>query len=287
MVKNNKKKAQKQTNNNKNGNDETKKDESGIGASKWKNKQRCLLVSSRGVSYLARHVILNLKTLMPHTKTDSKFNRKNGLKELSEIAEIRNCNKCIYVEMHKKQDAFVWLSATPEGPSAKFSLENMHTMEELKLTGNCLKGSRPILSFDEQFDSAPHWKLLKELLTQVMGTPNHHPKSQPFVDHVFNFSIVDNKIWFRNYQIGDEAGTLAEIGPRLVLNPIKVFDGAFGGICLYDNPHYVPPIVHRSLVRQRASIKYNSRLAQKLSYESRMPKGDTFVVDPTDEIFKQ
>jgi ribosome biogenesis protein BRX1 len=188
--------------------------ETGIGAKKWKNKQRVLLVSSRGVSYLARHVLTNLKTLMPHSKTDSKFDRKHGLMELSEIAEIRNCNKVIYIEMHKKQDAFMWISAIPHGPSAKFSLENMHSMEELKLTGNCLKGSRPVLSFNEEFDSAPHLKLLKEIFVQTMGTPNHHPKSQPFVDHVLNFSIVDNKIWVRNFQIGDDAVSLAEVGPR-------------------------------------------------------------------------
>jgi ribosome biogenesis protein BRX1 len=188
--------------------------ETGIGAKKWKNKQRVLLVSSRGVSYLARHVLTNLKTLMPHSKTDSKFDRKHGLMELSEIAEIRNCNKVIYIEMHKKQDAFMWISAIPHGPSAKFSLENMHSMEELKLTGNCLKGSRPVLSFNEEFDSAPHLKLLKELFVQTMGTPNHHPKSQPFVDHVLNFSIVDNKIWVRNFQIGDDTVSLAEVGPR-------------------------------------------------------------------------
>ena len=53
--------------------------ETGIGAKKWKNKQRVLLVSSRGVSYLARHVLTNLKTLMPHSKTYSKFDRKHGL----------------------------------------------------------------------------------------------------------------------------------------------------------------------------------------------------------------
>ena len=187
-----------------------------IGKKKWTNKQRVLLVSSRGVSYLARHIIENLKTLMPHARTDSKFDRKHGLGELSEIAEIRNCNKIMYIEMHKKQDAFMWLSAQPQGPSVKFSLENMHTMEELKLTGNCLKGSRPLLAFNDEFDSAPHWQLVKELLTQVMGTPYHHPKSQPFIDHVLNFSIVDNKIWIRNYQIGDEVNNLAEVGPRSV-----------------------------------------------------------------------
>jgi ribosome biogenesis protein BRX1 len=186
------------------------------GIEKWKNKQRVLLIASRGVNYLARHLIKNFKKLMPHTKTESKFQSKNGLKSLNEIADMRNCNKVVYIEMHRKQDAFVWLSSCPQGPSAKFLLENVHTMEELRLTGNCLKASRPILSFSDDFDREPHWRLLKELLSQIMGTPHHHPKSQPFIDHVFNFSLVDNKIWIRNYQIGDELNSLAEIGPRYI-----------------------------------------------------------------------
>lgn len=40
-------------------------------------------------------------------------------------------------------------------------------MEELKLTGNHLKGSRPILTFSSNFDKSPHWQLLKEMITQV------------------------------------------------------------------------------------------------------------------------
>lgn len=43
----------------------------------------------------------------------------------------------------------------------------VHTMDELKFTGNSLKGSRPFLSFDAQFDSAPHYRLMKETLKQV------------------------------------------------------------------------------------------------------------------------
>ena len=190
------------------------------GGKRWRNKQRVLLLSSRGVSYLARHLLDNLKTMMPHARADSKFNRKNGLAELNEIAEIRNCNKCVYLEMHKRQDAFLWLSAQPHGPSVKFLLENVHTMEELKLTGNCLKGSRPLLAFDSaHFDTDPHYKLLKELLVQIFSTPNFHPKSQPFIDHVINFSVLDNKIWVRNYQIGEE---LAEIGPRWDIRQGKI-----------------------------------------------------------------
>ena len=42
-------------------------------------------------------------------------------------------------------------------------------MDELKMTGNCLKGSRPIVVFDKQFDDAPHWKVIKEVLMNVSG----------------------------------------------------------------------------------------------------------------------
>lgn len=109
------------------------------------------------------------------------------------------------------------------------------------MTGNCLKGSRPLLSFDEKFTTHAHYSLLKELLTQIFGVPNHHPKSQPFFDHVYTFSILDNRIWFRNFQILTEDGGLAEIGPRFVLNPVKIFAGSFGNDTLWDNPHYISP----------------------------------------------
>lgn len=114
------------------------------------------------------------------------------------------------------------------------------------MTGNCLKGSRPLLSFDENFTTHAHYSLLKELLTQIFGVPNHHPKSQPFFDHVYTFSILDNRIWFRNFQILTEDGALAEIGPRFVLNPVKIFSGSFGSDTLWDNPHYISPakVIH-------------------------------------------
>lgn len=94
-------------------------------------------------------------------------------------------------------------------------------MGELKFTGNCLRGTRPLLSFDESFTSEPHLQLLKEILQQIFGVPKHHPKSQPFIDHVYTFTLLDNRIWFRNYQILSEDGGLAEIGPRFVLNPVS------------------------------------------------------------------
>lgn len=118
------------------------------------------------------------------------------------------------------------------GPSAKFQVENVHTAAELKMTGNCLKASRPFLSFDMAFadKDKPHLQLLKELFIQTFGIAKGHPKSQPFFDRVYTFSLIDDKIWFRHYQIlPDEDGSLAEIGPRFVLNPIKIFAASFSG----------------------------------------------------------
>ncbi|KAE8648365.1 hypothetical protein Csa_023069 [Cucumis sativus] len=80
-------------------------------------------------------------------------------------------------------------------------------MEELKLTGNHLKGSRPILTFSSNFDKDVHWKLLKEMIIQIFGTPKEHRHSKPYHDHVFVFSIVDDHIWFWNYQVQLESTT--------------------------------------------------------------------------------
>lgn len=117
-------------------------------------------------------------------------------------------------------------------------------MAELKLSGNHLKGSRPVLSFDkvclnsshrskpqcfqncdcgsqtpavmarlsrnaqqkcavpmQTFDEAPHWQLLKEVLTHVFATPKRHHRSKPFFDHVTAFSVADGRVWLRNYQV--------------------------------------------------------------------------------------
>ena len=53
----------------------------------------------------------------------------------------------------------------------------------------------------QSFGGAPQLELLRELFTQVFSTPYHHPKSKAFVDHTLHFSVLDNRIWFRNYQV--------------------------------------------------------------------------------------
>lgn len=252
---------------------------------KWTNKHRVLVFSSRGISFQARHLMHDLRSLMPHSKSDTKLDRKDKLFEINEICEMNNCQKCVFFEAKKKKDLFMWISCTPRGPSAKFLVENVHTMLELKMTGNCLKGSRPLLSFDTIFDSEPHWQLLKEIFIQTFSTPHHHPRSKPFIDHVVTFSIADHRIWFRNFQILQENGELVEIGPRFVLNPIRVFRSSFGGETLYQNPHYQSPNEVRTLMRKVSAQKFVNRVAAKHSSEVRRPE-QSYAIDPTDIVFQ-
>jgi ribosome biogenesis protein BRX1 len=149
-------------------------------------------------------------------------------------------------------------------------------MDELKMTGNCLKGSRPILSFDSVFDSDPHWKLYKEMFVQIFGSPKGHPKTKPFIDHIFSFTVADGRIWFRNYQIVYDADptasakeaknsdpVLVEIGPRMVLWPVKILSGSFSGESLYENPEYKTPPIVRKLSSSKPASDYTSQLVSK------------------------
>lgn len=171
-------------------------------------------------------------------------------------------------------------------------------MEELHFTGNCLKGSRPILSFDKAFDKEPHLRLLKELLLHIFGVPKSARKVKPFVDHVMGFTLADGKIWIRCYQIneteasklnkaaeGDEEAasksksksketdlSLVEIGPRFVLTPIVILEGSFGGPVIYENKEFVSPNQVRSDIRLKKAGRYNQRAEQDI--ERLAKKGD-------------
>jgi len=254
---------------------------------KWVNKERVLVFGSRGITNRDRHLMVNFREMMPHSKTESKMDPKDPLVAINEIGEIKNCSKVIFFENKKRKDLYIWLANVGSGPSIKFLVENVHTMEELRMTGNCLKGSRPILSFDPSFESKPHYQIMKEMLIQIFATPNHHPKSQPFVDHVMTFTILDNRIWFRNYQIVEENGQMAEIGPRFALNPIKIFEGSFTGTCLWSNNKYISPNMHRKNLLREAKDKYKSRVVSKRDRELREPKGAAYVDnDKFGEVFE-
>jgi len=240
---------------------------------KKRNKQRVLLLSSRGITHRMRHLMNDLETLLPHVKKDSKLDSKNHLHLLPELADLHSCNNTLYFEARRHEDLYLWAAKTPNGPSIKLHVQNAHTMDELKMTGNCLKGSRGILSFDAAFEETEWGRLTKELFTHIFGVPPQARRAKPFIDHILTFSILDSKIWFRNFQIvekdpleprGPPEMSLVEIGPRFVLTPIRIFEGAFGGATVFANPEFVPPSLVRSARRKERGEKYKERkLAQQ------------------------
>ncbi|KAG8905209.1 Ribosome biogenesis protein brx1 [Tulasnella sp. 403] len=212
-----------------------------------RNRQRVLMLSSRSITGRMRHLMKDIEVLLPHVKRESKL---SSISLIPEIADLNNCNNCLYFESRFHEDLYLWASKTPNGPSIRMLVQNIHTMDELKMTGNCLKGSRGLLSFDAGFEKDEQWKLIKEIFTHIFGVPPGARRSKPFIDHILSFSIVDERIWFRNYQIvekdplqpeGRPTTSLVEIGPRFVLTPIKIFEGAFNGAVVYNNmgSHYV------------------------------------------------
>lgn len=171
----------------------------------------------------------------------------------------------------------------------------VHTMEELHFTGNCLKGSRPILSFDAAFDTQPHLKVIKEMFTHTFGVPEGARKSKPFIDHVMGFTVADGKIWIRNYQVSEAEGSmlnkddeaskkgskskgktlgdleinLIEIGPRFVLTPIVIQEGSFGGPIIYENKEFISPNQIRADLRRSKATRHNARAEQMVGRMSR------------------
>ena len=280
------------------------------------NRQRVLLLSSRGVTFRQRHLLKDLYSLLPHSRKDAKLDTKTKLYQLNELAELYNCNNVLYLEARKGKDLYVWMSKAPNGPTVKMHLQNcmwmsrgvlssvlrlliplvVHTMSELHFPGNCLKGSRPILSFDATFDSQPHLLVIKELLSHIFGVPPSSRKTKPFIDHVLSFTLAAGKIWIRCFQISESEATaeqntqngngvspsviksggvgisLVEIGPRFVLTPIVILESSFGGPKIYENREFVSPNQLRSDIRKSKAGRYNTR--NEAALESKAKRGD-------------
>jgi ribosome biogenesis protein BRX1 len=93
-----------------------------------------------------------------------------------------------------------------------------------------------------------------------------------------SFFIVKNNIWIRNYQIiqksekGEGDTNLIEIGPRMVLIPIRIFNGSLGGATLYQNPSFVSPNEERSVFKKRKGDRYTERIEHKKEHSEYVKK---------------
>lgn len=268
-----------------------------------KHKSRVLLVASRGVTQRFRHFIKDLTAILPHSKTDSKVDDKTHIADtINATADLNNCNNAIYFETRKHTDLYMWLSRTPAGPSVKFIVKSLVTMEELKMVGNALKGSRHIISFSPHFDSA-EMQVVKLLLLHSFAVPTGSRKVKPFIDHVLSFSFVGGYVHMRNYQIvnasaiaGVDVGkedSLVEIGPRCCLEVIRIFDQrycwchfSFQGSTLYENENFITPNAARSKAKMVMAKKYSSRQESARKYDEKMLDMVGAGPDPLKNMFQ-
>lgn len=143
---------------------------------------------------------------------------------LNSIAELHSCNMIFFLEARKHgQDLYLWLARPPNGPTIKFSVNNLHTTGELRtgFSGNCLKGGRGIVVFDSSFDDnvtmngvdkasgggTEYKALVREMLRSVFSVPKRGVRGvKPFVDRIIGIFGVDGKIWIRVYEIRESEG---------------------------------------------------------------------------------
>jgi ribosome biogenesis protein BRX1 len=253
------------------------------------NKQKCLVLGSRSMNAKCRHLLNDLQGLMPHSRQHHKLDtHKDVADQIGGIAELHRCNSVMYLEARKNDTAYMWLAQSPAGPSVKLQLLNVHTASEIRMAGNCLKFSRPLLHFDKEFDQLPQLKLIKSLLVAAFNTPLYHPKSKPFVDHLMGFFFLENRIWFRNYQMQPEQTPFAmsEIGPRFTMDPVTILNGCCRGSVLWRNPLVIAPTELRK-TRKMASLKkmQENEKVEKKSQKHKV-KNPAPEVSELDEVFK-
>lgn len=239
----------------------------------WVNKQRTLVVASRTLTSSEYRVFEDFKNLLPHSKTDSKIEKKEIIEQLDFSCEMKHCQNLMYFEKRGK-NCYLYIAKHPEGPTIKYLIKESNQSEDTRFLGNCLKGSRPILVFSNEFSENDVFKIQKNLWVDLFNVPKNHPKSQPFIDKVFSFQYDDGLIYLRNYQIlkkdlGGKKMELIEIGPRMTLQLIRIFSDFLGGKTLYLNPQ------HKSNKMLRLEANERFKKIHKMREEKKSKKEET------------
>lgn len=247
------------------------------------NVQKLLVVGSRSMNQKERHLLNDLTNIMAHGRPHPKLEARNDVgTQIQDLCALHNCNGSVYLESRKGDTGYLWFAQAPEGPSMKMQLFNVHTADELRMVGNCLKYSRPLLHFDAEFETVPHLRIARALLTSTFNIPRYHARSKPFVDHILCFFVLEGKIYFRHYQIlegaaasaassaaatsivtsgsatgGGSSGRfgLTEIGPRFVLDPQVLLKGCVRGQVVWKSETAIAPTVQRRNRKERALEK--------------------------------
>lgn len=89
----------------------------------WRNRQRTLVVASRTLTSAQHNVFEDFLNILPHSKTDSKIEKKDLRDQLEFACESKHCHNVMYFEK-KGKNFFLYLSKFPEGPTIKYLIES-------------------------------------------------------------------------------------------------------------------------------------------------------------------
>mmetsp|Transcript_61941 Transcript_61941/g.184355 ORF Transcript_61941/g.184355 Transcript_61941/m.184355 type:complete len:206 (-) Transcript_61941:111-728(-) len=200
---------------------------------------RTLVLSTRGIKARHRHLQRDLLRLLPHGKLGSKMGAEQELSTLPEVIEEADCDTALLMDARDPRRLYMWLASSPGGPSVMFQVLNIHTVAELKMDRRRAAGARTLIVFQDEFEATAERRVMKALLTQAFSVPaSGPPRTHPKVQHTIYFAWLDNRVWMRVYRIvvDDKLARtdVVEIGPRLVLDPVRVLAGSFEGSMLYS-----------------------------------------------------
>jgi ribosome biogenesis protein BRX1 len=253
---------------------------------------RPLLLASKGLIHEHAQVFEDFLGLIPHAKKEQSMPPSDFV-HLEEIAGDRHCDvAAVFETRHRRvnRECYFWIARVPDGPSVNFFIEDAQSIKDLKLIGNCLKGSRPILQFDPGLEDGGVFSISANLLGRLFSVPFEEPRSKPFVDRTMIFLRVGDSIVMRHYQIqwgeGEALTVLAEVGPRVRLVPHFVLAGAFKGHKLWKNEGFISPYAElKAERREKAAARKRGRERQATREERRLQV--PVLTDPNAGLFAE
>jgi ribosome biogenesis protein BRX1 len=213
----------------------------------------CLIASTRGIRARHRHLLRDLSRLLPHGQPHSKVDTDEaGLGGMPALCEDNGCSTSLLLDARDPRRLYMWVAGCPDGPTTMFRVLNIHTVAELKLEARRVFGARNIVVFDEGFNTTADLRVTRAILARTFSVPRHRgadPRSTSAASsvggaqaarHLISFSWLDGSIWLRVYRVqghvdGSGALDVEEIGPRLVLSPIRIIASGFGGAILHSS----------------------------------------------------
>lgn len=99
---------------------------------------------------------------------------------------------------------------------------------------------------------------------------------------------LDAKSIKKSLAKGDEPTSLVEIGPRFVLNIVRIFQGSFGGRTIFQNPSWVSPNQLRHEYNMRRGAQYAKRVKMQADLLDRKKRRELEVPrDPLAGVFAE